>query len=79
MNWNKRNISDFESEIPHIKLEIKRIQDDINKQILSTYEKEIIIQETKSLEEKKSNLERENNQISSEIHEGNRDLHVSHK
>ena len=35
------------------------------------------MQEIKNLEEKKINYERENNQISTEIHEGNRDLHVS--
>ena len=77
LNLNKEDISKFEGEIPQIRSEIKAIQDGINKQILSTYEKEIIMQEIKSLEERKVNLERENSQISTEIHEGNRDLLVN--
>ena len=77
MNLNKEQIGSFEKDIPYLRTEIKAVQEGINKQILSSYEKEMIMQEIKNLEERKVNLERENNQLSAEIHEGNRELHVS--
>jgi chromosome segregation ATPase len=64
------------SEITHIKAEIKSLQESINAQLLTSYEKEIAMQDIESLHQKKMGLEKANGDLAREINEGNRELHV---
>jgi SMC interacting uncharacterized protein involved in chromosome segregation len=70
-------ISSTEGEIEQVREDIRALQAKINSQMLTAYEKEMAMQEIEKFNQKKSHLERSNSTISKEIHEGNREIHVS--
>lgn len=72
-----QQISKTESDITYAVSEIKGIQNNINQQVLTTYEKEVLMQEIENLQNKKYSLEKDNATMTKEIHESNRELHVS--
>ena len=73
----KNEIQSTQNSISQTRIESKNLQESINQQMLTAYEKELAMQDIESLKQKKSSYVKSNSDVSKVINENNREIHVS--